>query len=208
LFFFENIKYAILLWWRYIWTQVNSMILKCFGGKQRLEFSKKQGKIITVKTENQGETLEIAFIFGKILKANDVVCLDGDLGAGKTVFTAGIAKALGIEGNVPSPTFTVLIEHRSVQTPLFHFDAYRLNGEEEFYDMGFTEYFYDGGICVIEWASNIEGIIDENAIKILILRDKINCGDIREIIFSFPESDGRFTKFVDEVEKHYVNSFK
>jgi len=171
-----------------------------------LEFSKKQGKIITVKTENQGETLEIAFIFGKILKANDVVCLDGDLGAGKTVFAVGIARALGIEGNVPSPTFTVLIEHRFGRIPFFHFDVYRINGEDEFFDLGFTEYFYAGGICVIEWASNIEGIIDENAIKILILRDKINCGDIREITFKFPESDHRFNIFVDEVEKYYVNS--
>ncbi len=173
-----------------------------------LSFFENSGKLFTVKSGSQKETSDIAFIFGNLLKENDVICMDGDLGAGKTVFAAGIAKALGIKGPVPSPTFTVLIEHRNGRLPFYHFDAYRLSGEGEFFDLGFEEYFYDGGICVVEWASNIEGAFDEKILQILIFRDIINSGEIREIKFRFPAEDERFYTFSKEVEEYYDNFSK
>jgi len=183
-------------------------MLENFGSRKSIDFFRNGGKIFTVKTGSQEETSDIASIFGKLLKENDVVCLDGDLGAGKTVFTAGIAKSLGIYGPVPSPTFTVLIEHRTGKIPLFHFDVYRLSGEDEFCDFGFSEYFYEDGICVIEWASKIESVFDENVLQILIFRDTINSGDVREIAFCFPDMDKRYYSFVNEVEKYYDNFSK
>ena len=175
------------------------------SSRNGLNFFNESGKIFTVNTCSQRETSDIAFIFGNLLKANDVICLDGDLGAGKTVFAAGIAKAIGIRGPVPSPTFTVLIEHRNGRIPFYHFDAYRLSGEGEFFDLGFDEYFYDGGICVFEWASNIEGVFDEKILQILIFRDMINSGDIRDIKFCFPEEDERFYVFRKKVDEYYDN---
>jgi len=175
------------------------------SGKKNLDFLKDDGRIYTVNTVSQKETTDIAAILGKLLKADDVVCLDGDLGAGKTVFAAGIAKSLGIEGPVPSPTFTVLIEHRSGELPFFHFDVYRLNSVDEFFDLGFTEYFYEGGVCVIEWASKIQGAIDKTAIEIIMQRDVINFGDFREITFCFPQNDERFDIIIEEVKKYYDN---
>ena len=167
-----------------------------------------KGPVFNITTDSTDITFNIARIFGNILKAGDIVCLDGDLGAGKTVFTAGIADSLGIKESVPSPTFTILIEHRDGKLPLFHFDVYRLSGEDEFYDLGFSEYFYENGICVIEWASKIKEAFEKDVIKILIERDFFNPGDLRKISFSFPEGDCRLEKLKSEVENYYADTCK
>lgn len=99
------------------------------------------------------ETQEFAFRLGEKLKENDVIALEGDLGAGKTTFTKGIAKGLGITRTVNSPTFTIVKEYRG-RLPLYHMDVYRL--EDMLEDLGFDEYFEGGGVTIIEWAHLIQ----------------------------------------------------
>jgi tRNA threonylcarbamoyladenosine biosynthesis protein TsaE len=113
------------------------------------------------------ETLKMAEEFAGKLKAGDVVCLTGDLGAGKTHFVKGVARALGINpGNVSSPTFTLIHEYKEGKIPVYHFDFYRLKSEMEALEIGAEEYFYDEGVCFIEWPDMIPGIIPEEAIWI------------------------------------------
>lgn len=153
--------------------------------------------IIAVTTENPEETAALGALLGFLLKADDIVCLDGDLGAGKTAFTAGVARGLGIQGVIASPTFTILIEHAK-QDPqagrgltLYHFDAYRLSGEADFYDLGFEEYFSFGGVSIIEWAGLIRPAIPPGAIWITLRQGSRELSDQRLITFEFPEKDPR-----------------
>ena len=113
------------------------------------------GKIYT--SGKAEDTLEIGTTFAKELKDGDIVALYGDLGAGKTVFTKGIAKGLGIEDDVVSPTFTLLKEYYG-DKKLYHFDLYRIEDEEELEHIGFYDYLGRDGICVIEWPQNADGL--------------------------------------------------
>ena len=101
------------------------------------------------------ETRKIACEFAKLLSPGDVVTLDGDLGAGKTAFTGGLAIGLGVDTHVTSPTFTIVNEYRSGRLPLFHFDVYRLETMDDLYDIGWEDYISEGGVCVVEWADII-----------------------------------------------------
>jgi len=121
---------------------------------------------ILIKNEN--ETKKFGFELAKELKAGDVVALIGDLGTGKTALTKYIAEALDIKDDVTSPTFTILKEYKSGRLPLYHFDVYRLSGEEETYELGFEEYFYGDGVCIVEWADKIKGIIPKDSTVIQI----------------------------------------
>ena len=96
------------------------------------------------------ETISLGFEFGKKLKSGDVVCLVGDLGAGKTTFTKGIAKALGTEYEPVSPTFSIVHDYGG-KIPLYHFDLYRLSSENDLMSIDFDSYLFSGGVCVIEW---------------------------------------------------------
>ncbi len=116
-------------------------------------------------TASETETLALAHDFAQTLGAGIVVALTGDLGAGKTVFARGIAQALGIDGKVPSPTFTLINEYRGT-IPLYHMDLYRLNSIREIEDIGVDEYFYGDGICLIEWAEKLENLMPEDAIVV------------------------------------------
>jgi len=108
------------------------------------------------------ETEEFGRSLAEKLEAGDVLALIGDLGTGKTTLTKSIAKGLGIEEMITSPTFTIVSEYFSGRLPLFHFDVYRLSGEDEAFEAGLEEYFDRGGICVIEWADIIGGLLPEN----------------------------------------------
>ena len=108
------------------------------------------------------ETEEFGRSLAEKLEAGDVLALIGDLGTGKTTLTKSIAKGLGIGEMITSPTFTIVSEYFSGRLPLFHFDVYRLSGEDEAFEAGLEEYFDRGGICVIEWADIIEGLLPEN----------------------------------------------
>lgn len=120
-----------------------------------------------VITNNENETYNIGIKIGKQLKAGDILSLNGDLGAGKTYLTKGIAKGLGIKDYITSPTFTILNEYKG-RIPLYHFDVYRINDVEEMYEIGFEEYLYGNGVCIIEWGSMVEEILPEDTINIKI----------------------------------------
>ena len=96
-----------------------------------------------------------------------VVALEGDLGAGKTVLTRGIACGLGVTGDVTSPTFTLIHEHHG-RIPLYHMDLYRLGSEQEIMDIGIEDYFYGDGVCVVEWAEKLGDLCPEDALWITI----------------------------------------
>ena len=105
---------------------------------------------------------------GREAHPGQVIALTGDLGAGKTTLTKAIARGLGISETVTSPTFTIVKEYRSGRLPLFHFDVYRIGDVEEMYELGYEEYFFGDGVCVIEWADLIEELIPEDALRISI----------------------------------------
>ena len=105
------------------------------------------------------ETFAIGKEIGEQLKPGDVYCLIGDLGVGKTVFTQGLAKGLGIEEPINSPTFTIIQEYHEGRIPLYHFDVYRIGDVSEMDELGYEEYFYGEGVCVVEWADLIEDLL-------------------------------------------------
>ncbi len=105
------------------------------------------------------ETLKIAEDYAKTLNKNDVVILDGEMGAGKTVFAKGVAKGLGITDNVVSPTYAYMNDYNGI---LYHYDCYRLSSSKQAVNLGLTDYFEAGGVCLIEWASNIEDVLPKS----------------------------------------------
>lgn len=142
--------------------------------------------ITNYKSDSVEATEAIGQELAKKLVPGSVVALDGDLGAGKTQFTRGICRGLGLDTeDVCSPTFTIVNEYvyPEDKMPLFHFDTYRLTGEDDFLASGLDEYFYRGGVCVIEWSSIIEGLLPMNTIKVTIT----GTGTTRDISIDTPE---------------------
>ena len=117
---------------------------------------------------SEREVTEYGHWLGEHAKAGQVLALTGDLGAGKTTLTKAIAAGLGVEETITSPTFTIVKEYRSGRLPLFHFDVYRIGDIDEMYELGYEEYFFGEGICVVEWADLIEELIPEDALRISI----------------------------------------
>ena len=129
------------------------------------------------------QTESIGFEFGKNAKAGDVYCLSGDLGVGKTVFTRGFAKGLGVdEEYITSPTFTIINEYTG-RLNLYHSDVYRIGSIEEMDDTGYEDYFFSDGVCLIEWAEMIEEIIPPQAVWIKIEKDLDKGFDYRRITY-------------------------
>lgn len=120
------------------------------------------------KADNAEDTIDFAERIGLLLEAGDVITLEGDLGAGKTTFTKGIAKGLGITKTVNSPTFTIIKEYQG-NLPLYHMDVYRLKDSEE--DLGFDEYFEGDGVTVVEWAHLIEDQLPMEFLQIQLFYD-------------------------------------
>ncbi len=116
------------------------------------------------------ETYALAKKIADNLKGGEIILLNGDLGAGKTTFTKGLAKALGINDVVTSPTFTFMKQYLSGRIPLYHFDMYRVEEEDELYELGLSEYLYLNGICVIEW-NKFENIENPIVINITVNED-------------------------------------
>lgn len=121
------------------------------------------------KTFSVEETIKLGEEIGKYLKKGDILTLNGDLGAGKTHFTKGIGKGLEVEECITSPTFTIVSEYMG-RLPLYHFDVYRIQDIYEMYEIGFEEYLYGDGVCVIEWSDNIKELLPKDTIDILINR--------------------------------------
>ena len=130
-----------------------------------------------ITTRNVEDTMEIARNFESEKFPNMIICLDGELGSGKTVFTKGIANALGINEVITSPTFTIIKEYLYGEMPLYHMDVYRLDGNTD--GVGIEEYFTKGGIVVIEWADTIRDILPKDRLDIKI---KVVDEDVRTLV--------------------------
>ncbi len=139
-------------------------------------------------TNSPKETYEFAFGLAKEAKPGDIICLDGDLGVGKTVFTQGFAAGLGIEGPVNSPTFTILQIYDEGRLPLYHFDVYRIGCSDEMDELGYEEYFFGEGVCLIEWSTIISDIIPDEAKHVIIEKDLEKGFDYRRITCSWQEA--------------------
>lgn len=130
------------------------------------------------------QTVELAFRLDKILGKGDNVCLTGELGTGKTAFAGGIARALGIDGYITSPTFTIVNEYEG-KLPLYHFDVYRISDAEEMLETGYYEYIDGNGITVIEWADLIREILPGNRVDVNISKDNADDPGSRLITMEF-----------------------
>ena len=122
----------------------------------------------TIETTSPDETFEAGRQLGLLAKPGDIYTLNGDLGVGKTVFTQGVAKGLDISGHVNSPTFTIVQVYDSGRLPFYHFDVYRIGDIEEMDEIGYEDYFFGDGVCMVEWADLISDLIPQNAKKITI----------------------------------------
>ena len=133
------------------------------------------------KTNSADETFEVGKSLGSKAAPGQIICINGDLGVGKTVFTQGFAKGLEIHEPVNSPTFTIVQVYDDGKLPLYHFDVYRIGDPEEMYEIGYEEYFFGNGVCLIEWSDLIEELIPEEAVKVVIKKDLNKGLDYREI---------------------------
>jgi tRNA threonylcarbamoyladenosine biosynthesis protein TsaE len=132
-------------------------------------------------------TEHIGQIFASFLKSGDIVSLDGDMGAGKTALTRGIARGLGLTSPVASPTFTIVMEHPAEligQLPLYHFDVYRLRNGDDFLDAGLDEYLYQDGVSVLEWGDIVKDVLPEHILRISMS----GSDETRKLDFVFPLS--------------------
>ncbi|MCK8623913.1 tRNA (adenosine(37)-N6)-threonylcarbamoyltransferase complex ATPase subunit type 1 TsaE [Apilactobacillus xinyiensis] len=138
--------------------------------------------MISLKVNNAEQTMQYGQAIAPFLQPQDVILLDGDLGAGKTTFTKGLAKGLGIKKNIKSPTFTIIREYQDGRIPLYHMDVYRLDdgsGDE----LGLDEYFNGDGVNVIEWSQFVEDELPDNYLKIVFHRDDSEGDSYRKIDF-------------------------
>lgn len=133
------------------------------------------------------DTQVIAKEIADTLKGGEFIAMYGDLGAGKTAFVQGLAKALGITNHVTSPTFTIVNEYEG-RLPLYHFDVYRIADPDEMYEIGYDDYIDSDGVCVVEWAELIEDLFPDKYYKLTILKDEDKGFDYRKIIL---ENEGK-----------------
>ena len=125
---------------------------------------------MTVITKSPEQTELLGKKLAELLRPGDVIAYYGDLGAGKTAFTRGLAAGLGIREAVTSPTYTIVNEYLSGRMPLFHFDMYRLSSSDELFDIGWEDYLARGGVCAVEWSENVENALEEDTIRVDIRR--------------------------------------
>lgn len=133
-----------------------------------------------LKTNNENETKQFAKEFASKLKKGDVVVLTGELGSGKTKFTEGILEYFNLQNEISSPTFTIVNEYSTPTIPIYHFDVYRLEDEDEFSAIGGEEYF-DKGICIIEWGEMIKNVLPKKYTQITFSKNEQN-ENVRELI--------------------------
>lgn len=136
---------------------------------------------MVIETGNAQETYELGRRLGQAAGAGEVYCLNGDLGAGKTVFTQGVASGLGIREPVSSPTFTIVQQYEEGRLPLYHFDVYRIGDVSEMEEIGYEDCFFGEGVCLIEWSALIAELLPEDAVRILIEKDLTRGVDFRRI---------------------------
>lgn len=150
---------------------------------------------VTIRTRQPEETVALGEKLGRLLKPGDVLALSGDLGAGKTTLTRGIAQGMGVDADIHSPTFTLIHEHPG-PLPLYHVDLYRLSSEQEAEWLGIEDYLYGDGVTIIEWAKIIESILPDDRLDISLGMT----GDTdREIVLQ--TASPRMRKLIQELER-------
>lgn len=142
--------------------------------------------VMKITTHSPEETIDAAKKLGSMLHAGDIIAYQGGLGAGKTTFTRGLAIGLGLGDNVFSPTFALVNEYKGKNISLYHFDMYRISGEDDLESTGFYDYPFEDNIVAVEWSENIADFLPENTIYITISRID---DDTREIII---ENGGKY----------------
>lgn len=138
---------------------------------------------MVIESYNSEDTFQFGKQLGEKAKKGQVYLLIGDLGVGKTVFTQGFAEGLDIQEPISSPTFTIVQVYEEGRLPFYHFDVYRIGDIEEMEEIGYEDYFYGDGVCLIEWANLIEELLPFNAKKIIIEKDLDKGFDFRKITF-------------------------
>lgn len=142
-----------------------------------------------IESFSEKDTFELGRKIGEKAGPGQIYTLDGDLGVGKTVFTKGLAWGLGIREPVNSPTFTIVQEYRDGRLPLYHFDVYRIEDPEEMEEIGYDDYFFGEGVCLIEWAEKIRELLPEQVIRITIEKQLEKGFDYRTIIIEGMEEE-------------------
>ena len=130
-------------------------------------------------TAGEEQTEALGFRLGQLIQPGAVIAYTGDLGAGKTAFTRGLARGLGCRGRVTSPTFTIVNEYEGGRLPLFHFDMYRLGSSDELFDIGWEDYLARGGVCAVEWSEIVGDALEDGVLRVDIRR---GVGDGQRII--------------------------
>ena len=130
---------------------------------------------MTFTTHSAAETEALGERLAARLTGGEGIAYTGDLGAGKTAFTRGLARGLGITDRVTSPTFTIVNEYEGGRLPLFHFDMYRLSSSDELYDIGWEDYLARGGVCAVEWSEIVSDALEEN--ELIRVDIKNECGN-------------------------------
>ncbi len=177
-------------------------------------FDRKDENLISIRTMSEKETGDVGFKLGRIIKNGDIVCLTGELGAGKTVFVKGIASALNVDEYITSPTFTIVNEYNNGKFPVYHFDVYRISEPDDMYEIGFEEYIYGDGVVVIEWADLIKEILPPEVIWVNIEKSYLNKKDTTGTDIIDTEAylvleEGRIINiyFLGEKYKNYADYF-
>lgn len=160
---------------------------------------------LAITSESREQTVSLGCFLGSRLPKGTIVCLDGDLGAGKTAFASGLAEGIDCLGFVSSPTFTLLIEHEpgAAGIALYHFDVYRLKDGAAFLDLGFDEYLSGEGICVIEWSSRIRSVLPHGCLMISLSMSAPECPDKRLIRLNWPDHG----EWLREIEQWWKENY-
>jgi len=146
--------------------------------------------VISLVCHNEAATTSFGEKLSKLLGPGDFICLDGDLGAGKTFLSKAIIKALGVDEYVTSPSYTIVNEYEG-KYPIYHFDVYRIDDVDEMYEIGYEEYFYSKGICLVEWANMVTELIPENHYRIQLKMGEDFTSRIIEITGSTSELESK-----------------
>ena len=136
---------------------------------------------MVIETHNSKETFDVGYEMGSKAHAGQITCLVGDLGVGKTVFTQGFAKGLGIDEPICSPTFTIIQEYHEGRIPFYHFDVYRIGDVSEMDEIGYEEYFFGDGVCLVEWGNLIGELLPKETINVTLEKNLEKGFDYRKI---------------------------
>ncbi|MBO8137109.1 MAG: tRNA (adenosine(37)-N6)-threonylcarbamoyltransferase complex ATPase subunit type 1 TsaE [Desulfotomaculum sp.] len=151
--------------------------------------------MLKIISNSPDQTHHLGKLLGQLAEPGDVFCLYGDLGAGKTNFSQGVAEGLGVQEYVTSPTFTLINEYQG-RCPFYHMDVYRLGGPEDMVDLGYEEYFYGDGVTLVEWANIVEEVLPEERLDLNIKRQGEN-----ERLLEFIPYGSRYEKLVEELSE-------